>query len=136
MTMFTAAGLLVAGGLPAFLLAGSSGLTMAVTGQLLLAFGTVSCNVVTAVMLVELFPTRVRYTASALTYNIAYAVFGGTAPFIATFLIGATGDPLAPAYYLVIASVIALVAACRIPETSRRALSAPDPVSHPGAISS
>ncbi|WP_190815637.1 MFS transporter [Saccharopolyspora pogona] len=136
MTMFTAAGLLVVGGLPAFLLAGSSGLAMAVIGQLLLALGAVSCNVVTAVMLVELFPTRVRYTASALTYNLAYAVFGGTAPFIATFLIGATGNPLAPAYYLVIASVVALVAAWRIPETSRRSLSDPNPAFHPGAMSS
>ncbi|PKW16083.1 MHS family proline/betaine transporter-like MFS transporter [Saccharopolyspora spinosa] len=135
-TMFTASGLLVVGGLPAFLLAGNSGLAPAVFGQLLLALGAVSCNVVTAVLLVELFPTRVRYTASALTYNLAYAVFGGTAPFIATFLIEVTGDPLAPAYYLAVASLVALVAASTLPETSRSPLSATDPVSQQGAITS
>lgn len=132
-TMFTASGLLIVGGLPAFLLAGNSGLVSAVAGQLLLALGAVSCNVVTAVLLVELFPTRVRYTASALTYNLAYAVFGGTAPFIATFLIKITGDPLAPAYYLAVASLIALAGAWKLPETSRSPLSVTDPA---GAITS
>lgn len=135
-TMFAASGLLIIGGLPAFLLAGNSSLMSAVAGQLLLALGTVSCNVVTAVLLVELFPTRVRYTASALTYNLAYAVFGGTAPFIATFLIEITGDPLVPAYYLAVASLIAFVAAWTLPETSRSPLSATDPASRPGAITS
>lgn len=135
-TMLTASGLLIVGGLPAFLLAGGGGLATAVSGQLLLALGTVSCNVVTAVLLVELFSTRVRYTASALTYNLAYAVFGGTAPFIATFLIEVTGAPLAPAYYLVIASFIALIAALTLPETSHRTLSPSESATHPGVISS
>ncbi|GAA1199517.1 MFS transporter [Prauserella alba] len=129
-TMFTASGLLVVGVLPAFLLAGNTGLTSAVLGQLVLALGAVSCNVVTAVLLVELFPTRVRYTASALTYNLAYALFGGTAPFIATFLIEITGDPLAPAYYLAVAALFALFAAWALPETSRSSLSATESTSH------
>jgi hypothetical protein len=48
----------------------------------------------------ELLPTRVRYTALSIGYNIAVAVFGGFAPFIATWLIGVTGSNLAPSYYL------------------------------------
>jgi hypothetical protein len=35
----------------------------------------------------ELFPTRARYTALSIGYNIAVAIFGGFAPFIATWLI-------------------------------------------------
>lgn len=51
----------------------------AVLGQVLLATGAVTANVVTAVLLSEVFPTAVRYTASAITYNV-YAIFGWTAP--------------------------------------------------------
>ncbi|WP_243658908.1 MFS transporter [Tamaricihabitans halophyticus] len=134
-TMFSAAALLVVGSVPAYLLAGLGGVPATFAGQVVLALGAVSCNVVTAVLLVELFPTRVRYTASALTYNLAYTVFGGTAPFMATFLIDQTGDPLAPAYYLTIVAVLSLVSARTLPETSRRDLStsAHEPSKSPAA---
>ena len=42
----------------------------------------------TAALLSETFPTRTRYTASAITYNMAYTLFGGTA-LVATWLIPA-----------------------------------------------
>lgn len=57
-----------------------------------------------AATLVELFPTRTRYTGMAVGYNIGMALLGGTAPAIATGLIGLTGDVLAPAYYLMLAA--------------------------------
>jgi MFS transporter, MHS family, proline/betaine transporter len=66
----------------------------------------------------ELFPTRVRYTALSIGYNIAVAIFGGFAPFIATWLIKETGNPLAPAFYVVAAAVITLVIVTRIRETA------------------
>ena len=58
--------------------------------------------------LCELFPTRVRFSGFALSFNSANALFGGTAPLIATWLIGATGCKLAPAWYLVFAAVVTL----------------------------
>ncbi|MDO4665623.1 MAG: MFS transporter [Actinomycetaceae bacterium] len=61
-----------------------------------------------ATFLVELFPSNVRYTGFALSFNAANALFGGTAPFIATWLIGATGSKLAPAIYLIVIAVVAL----------------------------
>jgi MHS family proline/betaine transporter-like MFS transporter len=66
----------------------------------------------------ELFPTRVRYTALSIGYNIAVAVFGGFAPFIATWLIRETGSPLAPAFYVITAAVITFVILTRIRETA------------------
>jgi MFS transporter, MHS family, proline/betaine transporter len=57
----------------------------------------------------ELLPTEVRYTGIALGTNVAFAIFGGTAPLVATWLIKATGDLAAPAWYLV---AVALVSAC------------------------
>lgn len=60
--------------------------------------------------LCELFPTRVRFSGFALSFNSANALFGGTAPLIATWLIGATGSKLAPAWYLVFAAVVTFIA--------------------------
>ena len=79
-------------------------------------------GVVTAVLLSEQFPTRVRYTASAFTYNLAYTIFGGTAPLIATWLIEQTGDRMSPAYYLIVIALLALVGGLALPESSKRPL--------------
>jgi MHS family proline/betaine transporter-like MFS transporter len=103
-------------------MAGTGVLWMSVVGQMLLGVGAVLTGIVTAVLMSELFPTRVRYTASALSYNLAYTLFGGSAPFIATLLISTTGNRLAPAMYLVTVCIIALAAASRLPETSTRSL--------------
>ncbi|ARS54319.1 MFS transporter [Kushneria konosiri] len=107
---------------PAYYLAGSGELWSAMLGASLLAVGAVMCGVVTAVLLAEQFPTRVRYTASALCYNVAYTIFGGTAPLIATWLIDLTGHSLAPAFYLIAIALLALIGGSRLPESSHRAL--------------
>lgn len=52
----------------------------AVLGQVLLATGVVTANVVIAVLLSEVFPTAVRYTASAITYNFSYAILAERHP--------------------------------------------------------
>lgn len=85
-------------------------------GLLTMNDGTLPC------FLSEIFPTRVRYSGFAFTFNAANALFGGTAPFVATWLIGATGSKLAPAWYLVGASCVALVAMLLSKETARRPL--------------
>ena len=89
---------------------------------MLLAIGAVLSGVVTAALLSETFPTRTRYTASAITYNLAYTIFGGTAPLMATWLIGVTGSNLSPAFYLVAVSVLALAGGLALPETSKISL--------------
>src|SRR6516225_10596142 len=66
----------------------------------------------------EILPTRVRYTALSIGYNIAVAMFGGFAPFIATWLIGVTGSNLAPSYYLIAAATITFLVVLRIRETA------------------
>ncbi|NPA76014.1 MAG: MHS family MFS transporter [Euryarchaeota archaeon] len=57
----------------------------------------------------EVFPHRIRYTAMSVSYNIALALFGGTAPLVATWLIQITGNVLMPAYYLMLSAGIALL---------------------------
>ena len=78
--------------------------------------GTLPC------FLAEIFPTRVRFSGFAFSFNVANAVFGGTAPFIATWLIQMTGNKMAPAWYLLAAAAVALVAMLASRETAYKAL--------------
>lgn len=60
--------------------------------------------------LTETFPTNVRYSGFALSFNFANAIFGGSASYISMWLIQLTGNNLAPAWYMVVIAAIALVA--------------------------
>ena len=119
MTTVLASLVLAVGVYPALLLASSGQFGSALLGSLLLGAGAVLCNVVTAPLLSEVFPTRTRYTAGAITYNLAYTIFGGTAPLMATWLIGATGSNLSPALYLILIALLGLIGGLSLPETSR-----------------
>jgi MHS family proline/betaine transporter-like MFS transporter len=75
-----------------------------------------------ASFLSEAFPTRVRFTGFAFSFNTANALFGGTAPFVATMLISVTGSKLAPSWYLVAAAVVSLLAMLASRETANTEL--------------
>ncbi|MEB0080168.1 MFS transporter [Pseudomonas sp. CCI3.2] len=125
-TMASAGVLLLVVVYPAFLMASSGSFIASIVGVMLLAVGAVLCGVVTAALLSETFPTRTRYTASAITYNMAYTIFGGTAPLMATWLITSTGSNLSPAFYLMAVSVLALIGGMALPETSTISLHGPE----------
>lgn len=72
--------------------------------------------------LVEIFPTQARYTALSLGYYLSMAIFGGSAPLLATWLIKTTGDKLAPAYYLMGCAAIAAVVLLTVPESYKQEL--------------
>lgn len=55
----------------------------------------------------ELFPTKIRYTGIAVSYNLGFAIFGGLTPFISLSLIYYTGWITTPALYLIIVSILA-----------------------------
>ena len=60
--------------------------------------------------LVDLFPTRIRYTGIGLSYNISAALFGGTVPLVATWMINSTGYQSSPAFYLMACMLVTLFA--------------------------
>jgi MFS family permease len=69
-----------------------------------------------AAFLVELFPTKIRYTSMSLPYHIGNGIFGGLTPFIATALYEASktesnpsGDPFAGLWYPIIVAGICFV---------------------------
>src|SRR3712207_9122990 len=55
-------------------------------------------------VMTELFPTRVRYGGYSIGYNFSVEVFGGSAPFFATWLFSTTGNPPSPAFYVIFAA--------------------------------
>ncbi len=70
-----------------------------------------------AAFLVELFPTRIRYTSMSLPYHIGNGVFGGLVPFIATALVASTGNKLAGLWYPIgIAAITTVIGSLLIKE--------------------
>ena len=67
----------------------------------------------------EQFPTGVRSTGLAVAYNFAVMLFGGFAQLIVTWLIRATGSPLAPAYYVMFGAVVGFVTSNFLAERHR-----------------
>ena len=60
-------------------------------------------------LMAEQFPVDTRAIGVSLGYSISVTIFGGFAPFIATWLIARTGDPLSPSYYLMFTALLSLV---------------------------
>ncbi|NYI80776.1 MFS transporter [Nocardioides panzhihuensis] len=93
-------------------------LTVALTVTMLLSAFT---SAIVPAVLSELFPTHVRATGMGLPYALAVAVFGGTAPYLQTWLAGHGLDQLFLAYSAVLALVTAAVMFFA-PETCGKAL--------------
>jgi MFS family permease len=70
------------------------------------------------VAITESLPKRVRSGAVALIYALAISVFGGSTQFLVAWSIRATGNPLAPAWYMLGAVTIGLIAMSQLRETA------------------
>ncbi|HVH82237.1 MAG TPA: MFS transporter [Stellaceae bacterium] len=110
-------------GYPFFLMASSGNLALTILCQVLMMVCYAPYAAICASFLTETTPTRVRYTSMSVGYNIAVAIFGGFAPFIAQWLVGATGSAYAPAASLIAAAVITAIVVWRTRETAFSPLS-------------
>lgn len=72
--------------------------------------------------LAELFPTHVRYSGVAISYNISFAIFAGLTPVVATYLLYKLQFPQAPSFNLIIAALVAVIAALTMKEGSKKPL--------------
>ncbi len=70
----------------------------------------------------EIFATRGRTTWMSVGYSLAVALFGGFAPFLATWLIETTGSPIAPVFYVMAAAAVSLLVIARLAETAHAPL--------------
>ncbi len=108
--------------IPAFMLIGVGEIWSTLLGLALIAFPVTFYVANLASALPAQFPTSSRYGAMGIAYNFAVAIFGGTTPFIVAALIGATGNDMMPAYYLMATSAIGAVAIYFLKESARRPL--------------
>jgi MFS transporter, MHS family, proline/betaine transporter len=74
-----------------------------------------------ATVLAEQFPVHIRSTAIGIISNVAATVFGGFAPFYVTWLIAATGSPIAPVFYVTFGLAISVVSAWFIVDRAHEA---------------
>ncbi len=88
-------------------------LTSAVLGAVVAIGGTPALTVA-----IEALPARLRAGTAGATYAFAISVFGGSTPFIVTWLTQVTHNPLMPGWYLAGAAAIGLVAMAFLPETA------------------
>lgn len=94
--------------IPAFQLIDSSSIWLKIGGVSLLSLALACFLSCILAIIPSLFPASIRYTAMAISYNIGVALFAGTAPMLNAWLINVTGDPLVPAYYLIIAALVGI----------------------------
>ncbi|MCW2236413.1 MFS transporter [Azospirillum canadense] len=76
------------------------------------AAGSGSC----LIMVMENFPRGVRATGLSVVYSVGVSVFGGFAPFIVTWLISVSGNPMSPAWYVTACATAALFGVTRLRE--------------------
>ena len=96
--------------IPAFLLMMHGQLWSTLLGLFLLAVPVALYVSNLASALPALFPTSSRYGGMGMSYNLAAALFSGTAPFIMEALVTVTGDRLAPAYWIMGTSMAGFIA--------------------------
>jgi MFS family permease len=94
-----------------------------------------------AAFLVELFPTKIRYTSMSLPYHIGNGVFGGLVPIIGLSLISATGNNFSGLWYpMTIAAICFVIGSFMLPETkdqdiaAGQATAAGGPIATPAAL--
>jgi MHS family proline/betaine transporter-like MFS transporter len=104
---------------PAFALMQTHNLIALIIGFVIVALLLACVLAVIGSTFPAMFPTRVRYGAMAIGYNLSTSIFGGTAGLVVETLINATGNNNIPAYYLIIAGVIGLVPILLMPETAK-----------------
>jgi MFS family permease len=73
-------------------------------------------------ILPELLPKSARATGFAVSYAIGVSIFGGSTQFVIAWLIHTTGNPVAPAWYVVVTSLVTIGALLALPETRGRDL--------------
>ncbi|MEV0086289.1 MFS transporter [Saccharopolyspora sp. NPDC050642] len=108
--------------IPAFMLISQGTVLTTILGLGLLAIGHVQLIGPLAATLPAMFPTKVRYAAFCIGYNISTAAFGGTAPLVNDAVVTSTGNTMFPAFYLMAAALVALVPILLMKETANKPL--------------
>jgi MHS family proline/betaine transporter-like MFS transporter len=107
---------------PLMALMATGRIPLVILGQFGFALLIGAYGAVNPIAICEIFPRNVRCSAVSTAYNLTVGVAGGTAPAVATWLIGWTGNSMVPALYIMAGAAISLVAALSVQERSRQAI--------------
>lgn len=110
--------------IPAFLLMSLGTFGFVLLAQLAIVIPIGLHQAVQLPIMLELLPTRVRVSGGGLAFAIASALFGGTAPIFAVWLVGRTGTGTSVAIAVVVAAAISFLATAVTAETGRHELAA------------
>ncbi|MBA2618676.1 MAG: MFS transporter [Rubrobacter sp.] len=116
--LLTACALFVLLAYPLFMLMNTGSVVLAIAAHVALAAIEALFVCTSLAAGAELFATRVRYGGFSIGYNFSVAIFGGTAPYIAVYLISRTGSPLSPAFYVIFAAALTFVTVLTMRETA------------------
>ena len=111
----------IVGSYPMFLWIGTGNLAaligLLVLGQFVSAFMACMASAYT-----ELFPPQVRASGFSLGFNLAAIFGGGIASYIATWLMGLTGNDASPSFFIIFTAVLSLIAVLSMKETAHKPL--------------
>jgi MFS transporter, MHS family, proline/betaine transporter len=107
------------GAIPLFSLLNHPSASLAMLGQLGFALIIGLYGGAIPATIVEAAPVPVRCTAVALGYNLSFGIIGGLSPLVAAWLVHRTGDEIAPAFMIMAAAAVTLVAILSFRETYR-----------------
>lgn len=122
--LFAAQALFVILAVPVFLLMDLRTFAFILVAQLAIVVPIGLHQGVQTPIMLELLPTRIRVTGGGLAFALASALFGGTAPIIAVWLVGRTGTGMSVAIAVIVAAIISFGVTVATAETGRRELAA------------
>lgn len=108
--MLAGLALILALAIPAFQIIDTQSVVMKIIALVVLNIGLAMLTACIFAQVPSLFPVEVRFMAMAVSYNVTVALFAGTAPLINAALVEATGVRLVPAYYMMAASILGILA--------------------------
>ncbi|MEN9917362.1 MAG: hypothetical protein RLY40_1301 [Pseudomonadota bacterium] len=94
---------------PLYLMIAHANLFLVIIAQIIFTILAASFQGPLLAFTLDRIPIAVRYTLGSLSYNLAYSIFGGTAPLVAVYLITKTADVAIPGLYLSMSAIIAVV---------------------------
>lgn len=108
-TMLYSAGIYLICAFPLYYLLQIHNVTIVIISVLLLNFLAVCYVAPTPAYVCNLFPANIRFSGVAIANNIAWVIFGGFVPFIATYLIHITHYPISPCFILIAAALCSFI---------------------------
>lgn len=95
---------------PLYLIIAKASFLLVVIAQIVFTLLAASFQGPLLAFTLDRIPIAIRYTLGSLSYNLAYSIFGGTAPLVAVYLISKTGQVGIPGLYLSMSAVVAVLA--------------------------